>query len=194
MVAQLVTVIAVLAGAACTYIIGKLAERDRYARDLRLRWDQRRLDAYIAYVTAAKMVGAAANTIRDMRMKGSSEEAVEKRTTELTDLEMQRNRSFEALPLIADGDTIEAGHQLNRAVWGLVTPIRQGRTVPEQEWLDLADTWIAALNNFHVAARQSLSVVGTFSRRDIASMSVGHPERHVDNGSPTAQPDPRPGR
>lgn len=86
--------------------------------------------------------------------------------------------SYEALPLIADGATIEAGHQLNHAVWGLEAPIRQGRIVAEAEWLELADHWVTALNNFHAAARESLSVVGTFSRRDVAAQAVGRPERH----------------
>jgi hypothetical protein len=178
--AQLVTIAAVLAGAAGTYVVGRLTDRDRYARELRLRWDQRRLDAYTAYVTAAKMVGAAANTILDMRLAGLPEERIEGRVAELVDLEMRRNQAFEALPLIADGATIEAGHQPNRAVWGLASPIRQGRTVAEAAWLELADRWVIALNDFHAAARESLSVVGSFSRRDIASMSVGRPERHRD--------------
>jgi hypothetical protein len=124
------------------------------------------------------MVGAAANAILDLRSAGLPEEELQKRIAELADLEMQRNRAFEALPLIADGATIEAGHELNYAVWGLETPIRQGRTVAEEEWLELADRWVTALNNFHAAARESLSVVGTFSRRDVAAMAVGRPERH----------------
>ena len=179
--AQLLTIVAVLAGAAATYVVGKLTDRDRYARELKLRWDQRRLDAYTTYVTAAKMVGAAANSILDMRLAGIPEERLEDRVAELVDLEMQRNRAFEALPLIADGPTIEAGHQLNVAVGGLETPIRQGRTITEAEWLTLADRWVTALNNFHAAARESLSVVGTFSRRDIAAMAVGRPERHRED-------------
>jgi hypothetical protein len=176
--AQLVTVFAVLAGAVSTFVFGKLTDRGRSARELRLRWDQRRLDAYTEYVTAAKMVGAAANAILEMRMVGAPDEAIAERVSGLADLEMNRNRAFEALPLIADGDTIEAGHRLNHAVWGLETPIRKGHTPNEVEWLKLADEWVTALNNFHAAARHSLSVVGSFSRRDIAAQAVGRPERH----------------
>jgi hypothetical protein len=176
--AQLLTIVAVFAGAAGTYLVGKLTDRDRYARELRFRWDQRRLDAYTTYVTAAKMVGAMANTILDLRLGGLPEEETKERVAQLVDLEMERNRAFEALPLIADGATIEAGHQLNHAVWGLEAPIRQGRVVAEAEWLELADRWVTALNNFHAAARESLSVVGTFSRRDVAAQAVGRPERH----------------
>lgn len=177
MASQIVAIVAVLVGAAGTYVFGRLNDRDRYARELRLRWDQRRLDAYVVYVTAAKMSGAVANAILNMRLTGAADEEITLRTSELANFESRRNEVFEALPLIADGATIEAAHRLNLAVWQLEEPALQGRTLDEIEWLSLADAWVAALNDFHSAARDSLSVVGAYSRRDIAALSVGRPER-----------------
>jgi hypothetical protein len=75
---------------------GRLADRDRYARELRLRWDQRRLDAFIAYVTAAKMVGAAANGVLSQRLSGAPEDRLADRIEELAKLEMRRTEAFEA--------------------------------------------------------------------------------------------------
>lgn len=174
---QLITVVAVLTGAASTYLLSRLADRDRYARELRLRWDQRRLDTYAAYVTAAKMVGASANAILSLRLRGSSEEDLADRIDELARLELRRTEAFEVLPLLADGATIEAAHMLNEAVWHLERPARLGETPAEEKWLSSADQWISALNNFHAAARECLSVIGTYSRRDVAALAVDRPER-----------------
>jgi hypothetical protein len=176
---QLITVVAVLAGAASTYLLGRLSDRDRYARELRLRWDQRRLDAYTAYVTAAKMVGASANAILSLRLRGISEDDLAGRIDELARLELRRTEAFEALPMLADGATIEAAHMLNEAVWHLERSARLGEAPAEEKWLSSADQWITALNNFHAAARDCLSVIGTYSRRDVAALAVDRPERRA---------------
>lgn len=178
-ISQLITVAAVLAGAAGTYVVGRLSDRDRYARDLRIRWDQQRLDACIAYVTAAKLVGSSANAILGARQDDVQNETLAVRLDELAKLEMRRTEAFEALPLLADGATTEAAHELNEAVWRLEQSARTGRTVLEEERISLADGWIAALNNFHAAARECLSVVGTYSRRDVAALVLDRPERRA---------------
>jgi hypothetical protein len=183
---QLITVVAVLAGSAGTYIVGRLTDRDRYTRELRLGWDQRRLDAYTAYVTAAKAAGATANAIFGLRLKGVSEEELAARIEDLARFEMRRTEAFEALPLLADGATIEAAHALNEAVWHLEQLARLGQTPIEEEWLASADQWIIALNNFHAAARECLSVVGTYSRRDVAALAVDRPERRATSASAAA--------
>lgn len=189
-VGQLITVVAVLAGAAGTYVVGRLNDRDRYSRELRLRWDQRRLDAYTAYVTAAKMVGATANAILGFRLKGVSQDDLTTRIEELARLEARRTEAFEALPLLADGATIEAAHALNESIWQLEQLARSGQVPTEEKWLAFADQWITTLNNFHAAARECLSVVGTYSRRDIAALALDRPERRassaLDTGSPRA--------
>jgi hypothetical protein len=176
-ISQLITVAAVLAGAVSTYIVSRLTERDRYTRELRLRWDQRRLEAYTAYATAAKMVGTSANAILDRRLKGASEDDLAGRVDELARFEMRRTEAFEVLPMLADGATIEAAHALNVAVWNLERPARSSQTPAEEEWLASADQWITALNDFHAAARECLSVVGTYTRRDVAALAVDRPER-----------------
>ncbi|MGC1214887.1 MAG: hypothetical protein WA890_26960 [Micromonospora sp.] len=176
-VTAVVTVIAVLAGAAGTYIVGRLTDRDRFARELQVRWDQRRLDAYLAYVSAAKLVGTLANRIHAQRLGGPAEADLRALLQELADVEVRRSEAFEAVPLLADGRTIEAAHELNRAVWQLEQPARQGRTLDEEAWHALADKWVSALNNFHSAARDGLNVPGRFSRRDIAALLVSRPDQ-----------------
>jgi hypothetical protein len=79
--------------------------------------------------------------------------------------------------MLADGVTIEAAHVLNEAVWKLEQAARPGQTPAEEDWLASADEWITALNSFHAAARDCLSVVGTYSRRYVAALAVDRPER-----------------
>lgn len=177
----IVAVVAVLAGSlagsAGTYLVGRLSDNDRFARELRIRWDQRRLDAYVAYMTSAKTTGARANRIHEQRLGRSFEAEAGSLVEDLVRSDLRRSEAFESLVLLADGETIEAAHALNHAVWGLEHPARLGKELDESEWHRLADTWITAMNNFHAAARTDLKVFGTFARRDVAALSVSRPER-----------------
>ncbi|MGQ5263706.1 hypothetical protein ACTWLT_23490 [Micromonospora sp. ZYX-F-536] len=175
-ITALAAVIAVLAGAAGTYVVGRLTDRDRFARELHVRWDQRRLDAYVSYVSAAKLAGTRANQVHAGRINGASEADLAALLQELADVEIRRSEAFEALPLLADGATIEAAHELNHAVWQLEQPARLGTKLDDDVWHALADKWVNALNNFHSCARAGLTVPGQFSRRDVAALPVSRPE------------------
>lgn len=163
-------------GALGQHVFTRMAERDRFTRELRIRWDQRRLDAYTAYVCAVKMAGTYANQVHELRVHGGDDVAESENLRSMGAFVARRIELFEALPMLADGPTIEAGHELNRAVWDLELPARTGIVLAESDWHALADRWITALNNFHAAARASLSVVGTYARRDTAALTVANPE------------------
>lgn len=49
-IAQVVTIVAVLLGALTTYVTNHLMERSRHRAALRVRWDEKKLDAYADYV------------------------------------------------------------------------------------------------------------------------------------------------
>jgi hypothetical protein len=174
---QVVTLIAVLAGAGASYLGSKLTEKDRFARELRIRWDQRRLDAYVAFMSAAKTTGTHASRIHEQRINGDTSTGLAHQIDELTRSDLRRSEAFESLVLLADASTIEAAHLLNRAVWNLEHPARLGKEIEEQDWLRMADQWIVAINDFHAAARSDLQVSGAFVRRDIAALAVSRPER-----------------
>jgi hypothetical protein len=186
---QAITVVAVLAGAASTYIFTRLSERDRFSRDMKLRWDQRRLDAYAAYISAVKVTGRSANEIHRRRLQGAT--ADDDLVTELTNSHDRLADRFELLPLLADGPTIRAAHELNAAVWALKEPAMRPEILEEAEWLNLADNWIKALNDFHAAARASLNVPGAFVRYDTAALAVSRPERRVTADKATNHGDGR---
>lgn len=102
---------------------------------------------------------------------------IEYRMEELAASDLRRAEAFELLAFLANASTIEAAHALNRAVFGLESPVRFGAPITENEWHSLADKWIEAMNSFHEAARADLGVSGTFARRDVAALAVSRPER-----------------
>ncbi|MEU5903953.1 hypothetical protein [Micromonospora sp. NPDC047527] len=126
---------------------------------------------------AAKLAGTVAIQVHQPRIDGAPETDLAGLLQQLGEAEGRRAEAFEALPLLADGDTIEAAHELNRATWQLAQTARQGMKLDEQVWQGQADKWVTALNNFHSAARAGLNVPGRFSRRDIAALVISRPER-----------------
>jgi hypothetical protein len=178
LVSQIVTLIAVLGAAAGSYFVGRMSDKDKFSRELQVRWDQRRLDAYIVFMAAAKMTGTYANRIHEQQQVTATPEAYSGRyLKDLNRSEFRRSEAFESLVLLAESATIEAAHSLNRAVWKLENPARRSIRLGEDEWLRLADDWIAAMNDFHAAARADLKVTGSFARRDTAALAVSRPER-----------------
>src|ERR1700749_4290617 len=66
MVTQLITLLAVLLGGASSFLATAAMERTRYRRDLDGRWTERKLDAYVNYITDIKeMRGIARRMLRD---------------------------------------------------------------------------------------------------------------------------------
>ena len=173
---QVVAVMAVLAGAAASYIATRLSDRARYARDLAIRWDQRRLDAYSSFMSASKTTGTLANRIHESRL--SAPGAVHDTDVQrMQDSDLRRAEAFEGLVLLAGAQTIRAAHKLNHAAWHLVHPAKAGRTLDESDWRQLADRWINAINDLHEAAREDLRVLGVFPRRDVAALAISQPDR-----------------
>jgi hypothetical protein len=66
MATQLITLLGVLLGAASSYLGGTAKERVRYRRDLDQRWSERKLEAYVAYLSNIKQneSNCAPNTAR----------------------------------------------------------------------------------------------------------------------------------
>jgi hypothetical protein len=165
---QLVTVGAVLAGAAGSYLTSWLTDRDRFKRDLRVRWDERRLDCYVAYVTAVKHVYRCAQRTLSARFGGGDLENCDALLAEMRTAEGERSRAFEQVMLLGDAATIQAAHDLNDRLWKLERPARGAEEIVEDTWRERADEWLVALNDFHSRARQGIGVSGEFSRRDAA--------------------------
>ncbi|MFJ8936350.1 hypothetical protein ACIRL0_11605 [Streptomyces sp. NPDC102365] len=164
---QLVTVGAVLAGAAGSYFTTRLTERDRFARDLRVRWDAHRLDSYVAYVAAVKHVNRCTQQIFGLQWDGGDPAAREPLLAEMKAAEGDRSHAFEQVILLGDAGTVQAAHDLNERLWQLERPARGVEEITEDMWRDRANAWLVALNNFHSHARRNLGISGEPARRDV---------------------------
>jgi len=176
LVEQLVTVGAVLAGAAGSYLTTRMADRDRFERDLRVRWDERRLDAFVAYVTGVKHVFRCASHLLTARFAGDELEDRAALLAEMRAAEAERSHAFERLILLGDPATVQAAHDLNDRLWKLERPARDAEEIDEDGWHERADAWVVALNDFHAHARESLGISEALVRRDAAASPPPRPD------------------
>lgn len=116
---QLLPLFGVVVGAVMTFLSSNLIERSRWERQQSIRWDERRLDAYVRYaaaikrnLTAVAQVLAGKGVIKTINPVGD-----EVGQLELAAAEAERSTAFEAVLMLGDTATIEAGSQLNREVW-----------------------------------------------------------------------------
>lgn len=167
---QLVTVGAVLAGAAGTYLTSRLADRDRFRRELRVRWDERRLDAYVVYLTAVKNVYRCAQQALSALLDDGELKDRDALLAEMRAAEAERSRAFEQVMLLGDTPTIQAAHDLNDRLWKLERPARGAEEIGKDMWHERSDEWLVALNDFHSHAREGLGVFGELARRDVAQL------------------------
>lgn len=174
---QLITVGAVLAGAAGSYLTSRLTDRDRHERELRIRWDAHRLDAYVAYVAAVKRVYRCTQQVFTPQWDDSDPEARQALLAEMREAEGDRSRAFEQVALLADAATVQAAHDLNARLWALERPARGAEEISEETWYERAGEWLIALNDFHAHARHSLGVEGDLGRRDVVPPARADVER-----------------
>ncbi|WP_219471155.1 hypothetical protein [Nonomuraea rhizosphaerae] len=168
MITQLITVAAVLVGAAASYFVTRASERERFNREMKVRWDRPRLDAYVAYISALKMEYTTAQKMFDILKKDSTSAEIQLLLDTLQQADLRRAEMFETVMLLADAPTIQAAHELNTKMWRLERSVCNRDDLEKATWYQFTDAWIVALNNFHESARASLGVSGGISRRDVA--------------------------
>ncbi|MFJ2174191.1 hypothetical protein ACIOHE_14905 [Streptomyces sp. NPDC087851] len=111
---QLVTVAAVLLGALTTHLTNYVMERSRYLRELVPRWDNRKFDAYAAYIDAMRTCIFVA-----VQLYEHKEGILESGRTESEMLAEQseagrlRGRAFEQIMLLGGDDVVETAYELN---------------------------------------------------------------------------------
>lgn len=174
---QLVTVGAVMAGAAGSYLTTRLTERDRFERDLRVRWDAHRLDSYVAYVAAVKHVYRCAQQVFTPQWDDSDPAARDALLAEMRAAEGDRSHAFERVMLLGDAATVQAAHDLNGRLWQLERPARGAEEITQDMWHERANEWLVTLNNFHEHARQNLGIAGESARRDVVPQSRADSEQ-----------------
>lgn len=159
---QLLTIAAVLLGAMTTYVTNYWSERQKIRRELLIRWDDRKLDAYENYVDRVRAAVFLAVELYEHR-EGirESDDPEPQLRAQLADAIRLQGRAFERIMLLAGDEVIEAAHDLNaasRAVDWQATGKQPGTLT---DWRDRNREVFAAINTFHESARVDLGVSGS---------------------------------
>ncbi|HYN92353.1 MAG TPA: hypothetical protein VES42_00685 [Pilimelia sp.] len=183
--AQVTALLGVLIGAAVSYVSTSLTERARWRRGLSIRWDERRLTAYLEYANAVK---ANANIVVLMLAERGIVPA-NKRLSEaeglaqLSDAESDRSLAFDGILLLGDTATIAAATDLSRHVWRMHSFARDELPVDARIWRDAFADYRRARSAFYDAARASMGVPPADIHRDSAWLAYAR-EFHPGTGPP----------
>ncbi len=134
MATQVLTLVGVLIGALTSYVTSALAERAKFRRELATRWDERKLDTYIAYVSCIKEILRSAMEAGRARDRGEDASAA---LAEMEESEKRRSVLFETFVLLSGEAAAEAAHAVNQRTWellGLARDPRTGRPDSASRW------------------------------------------------------------
>ncbi|MFG2825798.1 hypothetical protein ACGFX4_41010 [Kitasatospora sp. NPDC048365] len=162
-ITQLVTIAAVVLGGLTTYMTNQLMERSKRKDSLRVRWDEKKLDAYVEYVGSVRSCIYAAvlayEVTHDLRAMPRTEHEL---LMDLTEAEGRRALAFERLMMLAGDQVIDAAHAVNSATLAIDWRARRLVEGPLEEWRGLHTEIFRAINVFHEVARADLGVTGGF--------------------------------
>ncbi|MEV7556411.1 hypothetical protein [Streptomyces sp. NPDC089795] len=152
MATQIITLVGVLVGALTSYLATTMAERTKFRREMTTRWDERKLDTYIDYLTCIKGIQRAAMAAGRARDQGiDAADAL----NEMEESENRRSILFETFVLLSDEKAATAAHAVNQRTWELLRTARISSSgVAELRSIPLVE----ALNVLHEAARSDLAI------------------------------------
>ncbi|QNS05186.1 hypothetical protein [Streptomyces xanthii] len=152
MATQIFTLVGVLIGALTSYVATAVAERAKFQREMATRWDERKLDTYIDYVTCIKQIQRAAMDAGRARDQGAdASEAL----AAMEESENRRSVLFETFVLLSNEMAATAAHAVNQRTWELLNTTR----VPSNGTAALRPIrLVEALNVLHEAARSDLTI------------------------------------
>ncbi|NEA18854.1 hypothetical protein [Streptomyces halstedii] len=159
MATQIFTLVGVLIGALTSYFATTVAERAKFRREMATRWDERKLDTYIEYLTCVKQIQRAAMAAGQAREQGvDASEAL----AAMEESENRRSVLFETFVLLSNEKAATAAHTVNQRTWEL---LRMART-PSSGTAELRPIpLVEALNVLHEAARSDLTISSAVSVR-----------------------------
>lgn len=161
-VAEVFALLGVVVGSAATFAVSLLGERVRYQRELRMRWDTSKRDAYLEYAVAVSTMARAAGQLAGSRGWDAmaTPEERDRALQNLDQAEINRTAKFEPVMLLGDPNCIDAGHVLNRCAWRMEKIARGLEPGTDKNWLEARNNYVVALDNFHREARESLIIFG----------------------------------
>lgn len=159
-VAQLPALLGVLIGTIGTIVATSIADRTRWKRNQTVRWDDRRLDAYVEFAQVLKEIHAIAVRMLANARPNSRGHRIdqEEGLARLADADVRHTVAWESVLLLGDAATVSAARGWRDAVWAIE---RAARGLTGQDDLgDLLHRANEARDHFYGAARGGLGVGG----------------------------------
>ncbi|MFF3225106.1 hypothetical protein ACFYV7_20110 [Nocardia suismassiliense] len=153
------TLAGVAVGGALAFIATYANERAKWSRSHAVRWDERRLSAYVEYSNCITRMHALAHRIAASRDLTTDVEplSVDHGLPLLIEAEAERSLRWQAVLLLGDSRATDAGHQLNQCTWVLEWFAR-GKLTDRDDW-ELARAQAHRLRReFVVEARRDMGV------------------------------------
>ncbi len=166
--AQILTLAGVVIGASVSFVFTSRAEKARNQREMLIRWDVRRYEAFADYIGAVTQMARVAGQLTQGR--GWDEIACpidqEVGIAAMDRFENTRTAAYERLVMLASQDCIDAADILNKAVWRLEWIAREAVNGSIEEWQLSLDAYTSALDSFQQSARTCLVLpLASFARQ-----------------------------
>lgn len=158
---QLPAILGVTVGALGTLLVTSLTDRARWRRDQAVRWDTRRLDAYVAYATLIKEIHLVALRVSAPYRRYSKSPPIDRaQGLELfAEANARRTKAWEGMLLLGDEKTVGAARAWQDAV-AAEEQLCSSDSVGEMEWQSAVEAVDQSRDRFYLAARESLGVHG----------------------------------
>ena len=155
MASQVITLIGVLLGAMTSFFATSLAERAKVRQTLATRWDERKLDTYIEYISSVKEANRVARQTLEAHERG---EDTTELLAEMEAAEARRSILFEGLMLLGDEAATEIGDVVNERLWALLRCAQDPADASAGIRRELSLSIIEALCDLQKAARSDLTI------------------------------------
>ncbi|MEU1385401.1 MULTISPECIES: hypothetical protein [unclassified Nonomuraea] len=161
LLAQLPALLGVVVGALATLATTRAADRARWNREMRTRWDAQRLDAYMQYAGTLKDLSVLAHRATARRRPGARSEPIDDEEVGrlYAAAEDRRTRTWEGVLLLGDAATVEAARAWRGTIERL-NDFTRGVTDDWESWGPAVRRVDEARDAYYGAARRSLVVGG----------------------------------
>ncbi|MGW4501416.1 hypothetical protein ACWENR_22720 [Micromonospora sp. NPDC004336] len=186
-VAQLPALIGVLIGTVGTIVATSVADRTRWKRNQSIRWDDRRLDAYVEFAQVIKEIHAVATRMLAEERPHSRGHRMgrEEGLARLADADVRHTLAWEGVLLLGDASTVSAAREWRNAVWKIEGAARGLDAGDDADELLLRAN--EARDHFYRAARGGLGVRG--GSVDQATVLKARLEEIRASGAPRGAPE-----
>ena len=167
-VSQIVTIVAVVVGAGMSYLVTALGDRTRDRREVARNWVDRKLDAYTRYADDAKSLAMVARQMAaglGLHDAAPAAAGIPDLRAALSEAELRRSASYEAVKLLGDAGTLRATRELNETVHRLEWIASDKLPATPAQWQLSWQLYAEAAEEFRRNARAELGIPGSLLPR-----------------------------